>query len=86
MRRAVLIAAVVLLCAPACASAGVATADGGGARYADLDGAADYLVVDLQFEAETPSVDPLGWSVQLLTAAAPLTASTACEPGIVGVV
>ena len=46
------------LTVPSAANAGTVTPTG----FSDPGGAADDLVVDLQFEAETPSVDPPGWA------------------------
>jgi len=75
--------AALALAAPPLATAATVTAAGGVVALGDPDGAADVLSADLQFEDQTPSVDPPGWSVSLLGAPPPAPGA-GCEPGFVG--
>ena len=74
-----LVVAAAGLAAPSAAAAGTVTPAG----FSDPGGAADDLVVDLQFEAETPSVDPPGWSVSYLGSVTP---GPGCGAGFVGAI
>jgi Ca2+-binding RTX toxin-like protein len=78
------IAAVVALVVPAAAAAGVATSDGGTARFADPAGAKDVLAADLELVDEMPNVDPPGWSVSFLQFDPPATWGGGCQEGFVG--
>jgi hypothetical protein len=82
--RAALVATAVVLGVPAIAEAGVATADGGTARFADPSGARDVLAADLEFVDRTPDVDPQGWSVSFLQYDPPATWGAGCQEGFVG--
>ena len=82
--RVAAVAAVVALGVPATAAAGVATADGGTARFVDPVGARDVLAADLELVDRTPDVDPQGWSVSFLQYDPAATWGPGCQEGFVG--
>jgi hypothetical protein len=81
-----LTAAVALLGVPAVAAAGIASSEGGTARFSDPSGANDDLSVTLERIDRTPDVDPQGWNVLFYSLADPVTWGAGCQEGFVGTI